>query len=74
MPQRNSPKNINSLEDLKDLDHLIVDKRNHKRSDAKKNRRDRHYQKQFIKNTITDYTLINSENIDDLAVTEENKT
>lgn len=52
MALRNSPKKIKSLEDLKSLDHLVIDKRNHKRADAKKNRRDRHYTKQFIKNAL----------------------
>jgi len=52
VPLRNSPKKIEKLSDLENLDQLIVDKRNHKRADAKKNRRNRHYEKQFIKNAL----------------------
>jgi hypothetical protein len=53
MPQRNS---LNAIRDLGDLSHLgeiVVDKRSGQRASAKKNRRNRHYEKQFIRNTIT---------------------
>jgi hypothetical protein len=53
VPKRNSPNDIKELEDLNRLDDIVKDKRNTKRADAKKNRRNRHYGKQFIKNTIT---------------------
>jgi hypothetical protein len=53
VPKRNSPNDIKDLEDLNRLDDIVKDKRNTKRADAKKNRRNRHYGKQFIKNTIT---------------------
>ena len=53
MPKRNSPKDIKELDDLNRLDSLVFDKRNAKRATEKKARRDRHYQKQFIKNSLT---------------------
>lgn len=60
MPRRNSPKDIKDLEDLAQLEQVVVDKRNHKRADTKKNRRDRHYQKQFIKNVLSDTKIASS--------------
>ena len=53
MPKRNSPKYIKDLDDLNRLNEIVNDKRNAKRANDKKTRRDRHYEKQFIKNTIT---------------------
>jgi len=35
------------------LDDILVDKRFGQRSSAKKNRRNRHYEKQFIRNSLT---------------------
>ena len=52
MPKRNSPNDIKELDDLNRLDDLVFDKRNAKRATEKKTRRDRHYQKQFIKNNL----------------------
>ena len=52
MPKRNSPNDITKLDDLNRLGEIVVDKRNAQRADAKKNRRNRHYQKQFIKNAL----------------------
>lgn len=51
---RNSPKHIQSADDLNRLEEIVADKRNAKRADAKKHRRNRHYQKQFIKNALKD--------------------
>lgn len=53
MPQRNSPNAIGGLDDLSHLDEVVVDKRSGQRSSAKKNRRNRHYEKQFIRNSLT---------------------
>jgi hypothetical protein len=53
VPKRNSPKDIEDLSDLTNLQEIIVDKRNNKRSGDKKNRRNRHYEKLFIKMSIT---------------------
>jgi hypothetical protein len=53
MPRRNS---LNAIRDLGDLSHLgeiVVDKRLGQRASAKKNRRNRHYEKQFIRNALT---------------------
>ena len=55
MPKRNAPNDIKSLDDLNNLERIVVDKRNAKRKDAKKNRRDRHYNKLFIKIAIKDH-------------------
>ncbi len=53
MTRRNSPQTIQSLDDLSGLDRVVVDKRLGQRSSAKKNRRNRHYEKQFIRNVLT---------------------
>jgi len=52
MPRRNSPDDLKTLDDLSRLDEIIIDKRNEQRADAKKNRRNRHYERQFIRNAI----------------------
>jgi hypothetical protein len=52
MAKRNSPKDLKSMDDLNHLENIIIDKRNGKRADSKKNRRNRHYEKQFIKIAI----------------------
>ncbi len=53
MTRRNSPQTIQNLDDLSGLDRVVVDKRLGQRSSAKKNRRNRHYEKQFIRNALT---------------------
>ncbi len=53
MPRRNSPNEIRDLNDLSRLGELVFDKRLGQRAAAKKNRRNRHYEKQFIRNTLT---------------------
>lgn len=52
MPRRNSPNQIQGLDDLSRLGEVVVDKRLGQRAAAKKNRRNRHYEKQFIRNTL----------------------
>lgn len=52
MPRRNSPNDIQNLADLSRLGEFVVDKRLGQRAQAKKNRRNRHYEKQFIRNTL----------------------
>lgn len=52
MTKRSSPQNISNLDDLTHIDELVIDKRNAKRSNAKKGRRDRHTKNQLIKNTL----------------------
>ena len=47
--RRNSPNDIQALDDLTYLGEVVVDKRQAKRSSAKKLRRNRHYEKQFLK-------------------------
>lgn len=53
MPLRNSPTAIQSLSDLSRLHEIVVDKRLGQRASAKKSRRNRHYEKQFIRNSLT---------------------
>jgi len=52
MPLRNSPSQIQDLDDLSQLSSIVSDKRRGQRSLAKKSRRNRHYEKQFIRNTV----------------------
>ncbi len=52
MPKRTSPKQIKELEDLNHLNELVVDKRKAKRAEAKKERRNRHYNKLLIKQQV----------------------
>ena len=53
MTRRNSPQSIRTLEDLNHIDQVVVDKRLGQRSTAKKGRRNRHYEKQFIRNALS---------------------
>ena len=52
MPRRNSPNDIPDLGELSSLSDFVHDKRRGQRASAKKNRRNRHYEKQFIRNTL----------------------
>ncbi|WP_394672805.1 hypothetical protein [Limnobacter sp.] len=46
-------KQVVSPDQLTNLDELVVDKRYGKRAKAKKARRNRHYEKQFLRNAVT---------------------
>jgi hypothetical protein len=52
MAKRNSPRDVQGLADLSRLTEIVVDKRIAKRAIAKKSRRNRHYENQFIRNTV----------------------
>ena len=52
MSRRNSPNAIADLGDLSRLSEFVFDKRQGQRASAKKHRRNRHYEKQFIRNTL----------------------
>ena len=52
MPRRNSPHDIADLGGLSGLSDLVFDKRQSQRSSAKRHRRNRHYEKQFIRNVL----------------------
>ena len=52
MPKRTSINDVAEIEDLNDLERIVKDKRNDKRSDAKKERRNRHYVKLLIKQQL----------------------
>ena len=53
MAKRTSVNAIEDIHDLSQLGTIVVDKRNGKRSGAKKGRRNRHYEKQLIRNAMT---------------------
>jgi hypothetical protein len=61
MPRRNSPNEIQTLSDLNQLGELVFDKRQGQRAIAKKNRRNRHYEKQFIRNTLAHNVAVDSD-------------
>ena len=57
MGKRTSPNAIEDANDLSQLANIVQDKRNGKRSGAKKGRRNRHYEKQLIRNALTSGVL-----------------
>ena len=57
MAKRTSPNAIADAHDLSQLGSIVQDKRNGKRSGAKKGRRNRHYEKQLIRNALTSGVL-----------------
>ncbi len=71
MPRRNSPAEILDLSDLSRLNELVFDKRLGQRAAAKKNRRNRHYEKQFIRNAISHGLPGESESLVDLPPHDE---
>jgi hypothetical protein len=52
MSRRHSPNAIADLGELSRLADFVFDKRQGQRASAKKHRRNRHYEKQFIRNTL----------------------
>ena len=60
MAKRTSPNAIEDANDLSQLASIVQDKRNGKRSGAKKSRRNRHYEKQLIRNAIN-FKLLDGE-------------
>lgn len=61
MPKRTSPAKFQSWQSASELTAGVVDKRSHKRADAKRNRRNRHYVKLVIRERIDNP---NAENAD----------
>ena len=61
MGKRTSPNAIESADDLSQLSTIVQDKRNGKRSGAKKSRRNRHYEKQLIRNALSAGLLQNTD-------------
>ena len=57
MGKRTAPNAIQDINDLSQLANIVVDKRNGKRSGAKKGRRNRHYEKQLIRNALSNGVL-----------------
>ena len=52
MPRRTNPAEFQSWQSANELTAGVVDKRNHKRADAKRNRRNRHYVKLVIRERL----------------------
>lgn len=52
MPRRSSPADLSQFDDLTALDAVIVDKRQAKRAHAKRSRRNRHYERQFLRHSV----------------------
>ena len=57
MSKRTSPNAIQDGNDLSQLGSIVQDKRYGKRSSAKKSRRNRHYEKQLIRNALSSGVL-----------------
>ena len=66
MAKRTSPNAIEDAHDLSQLASIVQDKRNGKRSGAKKGRRNRHYEKQLIRNAMTTGVLLPVDEAPDL--------
>jgi len=56
MPRRTSVNDVKDIEQLNELDQIVKDKRNEKRSSAKKERRNRHYVKVLINHQLKHQT------------------
>ena len=65
MAKRTSPNAIKDANDLSQLGSIVQDKRNGKRSGAKKGRRNRHYEKQLIRNAINSGVLKSTDTLQD---------
>jgi hypothetical protein len=71
MSQRNSLNAITDLDDLSHLDELVVDKRLAQRASAKKNRRNRHHEKQFIRHSLVHHLHSNRKDTNELLISDE---
>ena len=71
MSQRNSLNAIADIDDLSHLDELVVDKRLAQRASAKKNRRNRHYEKQFIRHSLVHHLETNRKETNELLKPDE---
>jgi hypothetical protein len=71
MSQRNSLNAIADLDDLSHLDELVVDKRLAQRASAKKNRRNRHYEKQLIRHSLVHHLETNRKETNELLKQDE---
>jgi hypothetical protein len=60
MAKRTSINDVQQIDDLNNLTQIIKDKRNNKRADAKKERRNRHYEKVLIKHIIKNNSIHNN--------------
>lgn len=74
MARRNSPNDIQDLSDLSRLGDVVVDKRRGQRAAAKKNRRNRHYENQFIRNTLVHRPLVTGPHADDADADESSES
>lgn len=65
MGKRTSPNAIQDGHDLSQLANIVQDKRNGKRSGAKKGRRNRHYENQLIRNAMSSGVLQTTDSLPD---------
>ncbi len=65
MSRRNSPNDIPDLGELSRLGDFVFDKRQGQRASAKRHRRNRHYEKQFIRNTLAHLPQADRSEVDD---------
>ena len=56
MARRNSPRDVQGIAALGHLADIVVDKRIGKRAVEKRNRRNRHYENQFIRNAVAQHS------------------
>ena len=68
MSKRTAPTAIGDAHDLSQLHSIVIDKSNGKRSGAKQGRRNRHYEKQLIKNALSAGLLNRTAMEDDTAL------
>jgi hypothetical protein len=57
MPRRNAPDRVEGLEDLSHLEEWVYDKRLEQRASVKKNRRNRHYEKLFMRHVVARHAI-----------------
>ena len=65
MSRRNSPNAIPDLGELSRLADFVFDKRQGQRASAKRHRRNRHYEKQFIRNILARLPQVDSSSSSD---------
>lgn len=67
MPRRNTPNRVDGLDELSHLDEWVYDKRSTQRASVKKNRRNRHYEKLFMRHVVARHSNTASRTTDGTA-------
>ncbi len=65
MTKLNASDKFKALDDLSGMAEFIVDKRFGQRSNAKKNRRNRHYENQFLRNAVDNHLQLETNTLED---------